>query len=237
MPAIVPWTWPAAWLLATSLSIAVLSAVSIARAQDATVPVAAASSSAQAAPANSSDSAQSANSASSGATDNAATSGQMLEVPAATPPSASPSSDNGSALGESTWSDGTHTYVWKDEGAGGDDGGDASVPAPDSSLPEPVYASLDDYMNEGREAEALGPAFSPFFGSPMPLFVTGSYLYSPYYSPYGYYRPPVVPAPLPPPPRHRRQPSFVDAGHMNLGTATGPPSIGMGGFGHASRMH
>ncbi len=203
-------------VLAAALSLAVLSTGSIARAAGASSkqPVVAGSSSPQAAPADSS---------AAGSAGDANVPGQALEIPAAPPPSDSNPSD---ASNDSSWSDGTQTYVWKDES---DDG---SMPAPDSSLPEPLYASVDEYMNQGMEAEALGPGFSPFF-SPfyggMP-FMMGPFGFTPFYPS------PVVPPPLGPPHRHRHRLSFFDANPAAENPSREPPNVGMS-FGHAARMH
>ncbi len=206
-----------------------LAVVTIARADGASSTVSAGSSNAAAAPANSANSASSANPSGSGAADN----GQTLEVPPVTPPSASAPSGDGLAPGDSTWSDGTHTYVWKDESASGNGEGDTAMPAPDSSLPDPLYASVDDYLNQGMQDEALGPAFSPFFAAPMPFLP-----YGPYYGPYAFYPSPGAPPPVPPPPHHHRHRlGLIDSAPGEAGTAKAPPSVGMSGFGHASRMH
>jgi len=214
-----------------------LTVVAIARADSASSTVSAGSSDAAAAPANSTNistnSASSANSSGSGAADD----GQTLEVPAAIPPSAA-------APGDSIWSDGTHTYMWKDESASGDDDeGDAAMPAPDSSLPDPLYASVDDYMNQGMQDEAMGPAFSPFFGSPMPFLPYGPYVFypgpgapPPRFAPRSPFAPP---PPIPPLPHHfRHRLGALDSFSNDPRAAREtPPSFGMGGFGHASRMH
>ncbi len=232
MSAIASWAWPAA-LSTAAFSLAVLTVVTIARADGASSTVSAGSSNAAAAPANSANistnSASLANSSGSGAADN----GQTLEVPAVTPPSASAPSGDGSAPGDSIWSDGTHTYIWKDESASGNDEGDTAMPAPDSSLPDPSYASVDDYMNQGMQDEAMGPAFSPFMGAPVP------FLMSPYpYGPYSFYPSPGAPPPVPPPfHHHRHRLGLIDSAPGDAGTAKAPPSVGMSGFGHASRMH
>ena len=198
-----------------------LTVVTIARADGASSTVAAGSSNAAAAPANSANSANSASSANSSAS-GAADNGQTLEVPAVTPPSALAPED-------SIWSDGTHTYIWKDESARGNDEGDTAMPAPDSSLPDPLYASVDDYMNQGMQDEALGPAFSPFFGAPMPFLP---------YGPYAFYPSPVAPPPVPPPFHyHRHRLGLMDFAPGDARAAKAPPSFGMRGFGHASRMH
>jgi len=229
--------WPAAFPTAALSSIAALSlgalaVVTIARADGASSTVSPGSSDAATAPANSANistnSAASANSSGSGAADN----GQTLEVPAVTPPSASAPSGDASAPGDSIWSDGTHTYIWKDESASSNEEGDTARSVPDSSLPDPLYASVDDYMNQGLQDEALGPAFSPFMGAPMP------FLLDPYYGPYSFYPSPGAPPPvLPPHHHHRHRLGLVDSAPGDAGTAKAPPSFGMGGFGHASRMH
>jgi len=208
-------------VLAAALSLAVLSSVSIAWGAGASSrqPAVAGSSGPQAVPANSS-AAQPAGDAN--------VPGQTLEIPAAPPPSASSPSDASEVSGGSSWSDGTQTYVWKDESGGGTED---STPVPDSSLPEPSYASVDEYMNQGMEAEALGPAFSPFFspfyGGSMPLMMT----------PFGFV--PFYPSPAGPPPvglphRHRHRLSFLDTDPA--ANNQGPPPVGMS-FGHAARMH
>jgi len=210
-------------VLAAALSLAFLSRLSIARAAGASSkqPAIAGSSSPQAVPVNSS---------AAQPLGDANVPGQALEIPAAPPPSASNPSDASDISGDSPWSDGTQTYVWKDES---DDGSDGSMSAPDSSLPEPSYASVDEYMNQGMEAEALGPAFSPFFspfyGGSMPLMMT----------PFGFA--PFYPSPAGPPPiglphRHRHRLSFFHADPAAENPSEGPPHVGMS-FGHAARMH
>ena len=213
-------------VLAAALSLAVLSTVSIARAAGAASkqPAVAGSSSPQAAPADSS---------ADGPAGAASVSGQTLEIPAAPPSDSNPSDASGTS-GDSPWSDGTQTYVWKDES---DEGTDGSMPAPDSSLPEPSYASVDDYMNQGMEAEALGPAFPPFF-SPfyggMPLMMS-PFGFTPFYpSPAG--PPPSGPPPFGPPHHHRHRLSFFAADRAAENPSAGPPNVGVS-FGHAARMH
>src|SRR5208282_1683834 len=107
------------------------------------------------------------------------------------------------------------------------DEGDTAMPAPDSSLPDPLYASADDYMNQGMQDEALGPAFSPFTGVPMP------FLMSPYpYGPYSFYPLPGAPPPVPPH-HHRQRLGLIDSAPGDAGTAKAPlPPVGMSGFGH-----
>ena len=134
--------------------------------------------------------------------------------------------------------------MWKDQSASGDDDeGDAAMPAPDSSLPDPVYASLDDYMNQGMQDEAMGPGIAPFYSSPMPFLPFGPYVP---YGPYVFYPSPGAPPPpfAPPPPipplphhfRHRLGTLDSDSDDVRAARET-PPSFGMSGFGHASRMH
>jgi hypothetical protein len=133
--------------------------------------------------------------------------GQVLEVPPSynssepVPPadsgSAGDSSSAGTASSGNTWSDGTHTYTWKDKSE--DTGGETQ----DSNLPNPSYAGVDEYMNQQAQAEAMGPAFSPFFGSSMPLLADPFF----FYGGYPLLQPPVIvraPAPRWRPPEPRR---------------------------------
>jgi hypothetical protein len=145
------------------------------------------------------------NAASAGSDDSASAgdSGQTLEIPPAAPNAASPSDSSASSGGPSSyWSDGSNTYRWKDESDGAEP---APPPQQPQDGPQPSYAGVDDYMNQELQTEAMGPAFTPFFGAPLLAspyasayaypglspFAYGGY----YYSPYRY----TVPAPIPPP--------------------------------------
>ncbi len=148
------------------------------------------------------DNASNSNAAPPVAADNPHPSGQTLEIPPAGPndsgagDSGSPSESSATANAPGanapgaarTWSDGSQTYTWKDESA------EDSDQEPESSTEDLSYAGVDEYMNQELQAEAMGPAFSPFFGSP--------FMYSPYG--YNYYYYPVPPPP--PPPYHPRPP-------------------------------
>ncbi len=153
---------------------------------------------------------------------------QTLEIPPAESPT--PSAQSGDV-----WSDGTNVYTWQDMTA--DNAAQADPANPDGALPPPSYAGIDDYMNQEMETEAMGPAFSPFFGAPMPLLMS-PYAYGYNYPPYAYLPvspivPPrtVTPRPPPfvPPPteRHPGGPHHLDDGQWRM-----EPAFGMGGLAH-----
>jgi hypothetical protein len=142
--------------------------------------------------------------------------GQVLEIaPTYNSSQAAPPADSGSAGDSSSAdtassgdasSDGTHTYARKDQNA--DTGGGTQ----DNNLPNPSYGSVDEYMNQQAQAEAMGPAFSPFFGSSMPMLVDPFFFYGGY---------PLLPPPVisPPPAPSWRPPRSGWGGgfHPHLG--------------------